>query len=157
MAERKKGSWLWLLLVLPPLFAWLWWRHGTPQETEDTIPEPKVAEPVAERPLPPPRLAVAREPTLPPPRISQGTATPPVKGSSLIPTPLPPGDLSDAAIVALDPDTIAMLNHHKYWTPNGFVDGLYDVWLDKKRQGADAEDARRQIAWALKGTFIDEY
>jgi len=68
MAQRKRRSRLWLLLVLPPLFAWLWWRHHTPQETEDTITEPEVAEQVAERPLPPPRLAVAREPTWPPPR-----------------------------------------------------------------------------------------
>ena len=155
MAVRNKRSRLWLLIVLPALFAWLWWRHRTPQETEDTVPEPEAAEQVAERPLPPPRLAVA--PTLPPPRLNQGIATPPVKGSSSIPTPLPPEDLSDVAIVALDPDTIAMLNRHKYWTPNGSVGSLYDVWLDKKRQGADAEDARRQIAWALKGMFIDEY
>jgi len=50
-----------------------------------------------------------------------------------------------------------MLTRHKYWTPDGFVDRLYDVWLDKKQQGSDTEDARRQIAWALKGMFIDEY
>ena len=82
---------------------------------------------------------------------------PPMKGPSSIPTPLPPGELSEAAIATLDSDTIAMLTRHKYWTPDGFVDRLYDVWLDKKQQGSDTEDARRQIAWALKGMFIDEY
>ena len=50
-----------------------------------------------------------------------------------------------------------MLNSHKYWSKQGLADGLYDVWLNKKQQGVDVEDVRKQIAWALQGMFMEEY
>ena len=52
-----------------------------------------------------------------------------------------------------------MLNGHKYWSAEkgAFVDGLYNAWLDKKRQGVDVEDVRQQTVWALQGTFMEEY
>jgi hypothetical protein len=37
------------------------------------------------------------------------------------------------------------------------VDGLYDVWLNKRQQGLDVGDVRQQIAWALQGMFMENY
>jgi hypothetical protein len=155
MAERtKKNKWLWLLLLLP-LLGGLWWRNRKTEVAEErslppppgeiestTINEPKVAE----EPPPPPRFVLAKKPIAPLPSIDQRTAMRPKEDSSLTKMGLAPGDLSDDAIAAFDPDTIAMLNSHKYWTAHGLVDRLYDAWLEKKQQGVDTEDVRQQIA-----------
>ena len=72
---------------------------------------------------------------------------------------LPPGDVSDDAIAAFSPETIEMLNRHKYWSAakGTLLVGLYDTWVDRKEQGVDAEDVRQQIAWALQGVFMEDY
>jgi hypothetical protein len=148
MANRTWKYWLCLLLALP-LIAW-WWRHATSTE----VSAPTVTE---EPTLTPPRFALTAQPTLTPPPGDQGTPTLAPWGPSLAQTTFAPGDVSDAAIAAFSPETIAMLNRHKYWTAQGLVDRLYDAWLDKKVQGLDVEDTRQQIAWALKGMFMEEY
>ena len=166
MAEgAKKRSWSWPLLLLP-LLGGLWWRHRKIETAEDPslppspgeIESPTINEPkVAEKPLPPPRFALAKKPSLAPPSEDQRAAPLPKEDSSLTKAGLAPGDLSDDAIAAFDADTIAMLNSHKYWTPGGLVDRLYDAWLDKKQQGVDTQDVRQQIVWAMKGGFMESY
>jgi hypothetical protein len=164
--HTKKINWLWLLLLLPVLGG-LWWGYRNPTVADEPSPRPPISEiesktsdePKAaeEPPLPPPRLALPKQPPLPPPTVDHRTATRPQAYSSSTNTGPASGELSDDAIAALSADTIAMLNSHKYWTPHGLVDGLYDVWLNKRQQGLDVADVRQQIAWALKGAFMESY
>jgi hypothetical protein len=166
--RRRKRRWFWLLLLLLPL-GWFWWRDREPKVTG----EPPLADPPAERastttdqpkvakeaPLPPPRLALPEKPSLPPPPANPGTTAPLIGAPGLAKTAPAPLDVSDAAIAALSPETISMLNRHKYWSAEkgALVDGLHDVWVDKKQQGVDVEDVRKQIGWALRGIFMEEY
>ena len=162
--RTRKNNWLWLLLLLP-LLVGLWWRHRKTEVAEapsqslygEIEPTTTNHTKVAERPLPPPRFALAKKLALPPPPVDQRAAKRSKDDASLTKTGLAPGELSDDAIAAFDPDTIAMLNSHKYWTVNGLVDRLYDAWLEKKQQGVDTEDIRQQIAWALQGMFMESY
>ncbi|MBN2573897.1 MAG: hypothetical protein JXP73_04965 [Deltaproteobacteria bacterium] len=166
--RRKKGRWFWLLLLLLPL-GWFWLGNREPKvagepSLEDPSAEraatlgsqPKVAK---KRSLPPPRLALPERPSSSPPLANQGTTTPPIGAPGLAKTALAPLDVSDAAIAAFGPETIRMLNSHKYWSAEkgALVEGLYDVWVDKKQQGIDVEDVRKQIGWALRGIFMEEY
>ena len=158
--RSKRSKSFYLLLLLLPL-GWFWWKA----RESKTVEEPSLADQsigmaltTADEPkrgkepwLPPPRFAIEEMPSLPPPAVNQGTIT-----SAVDPNPSP-GDVSNAAIAAFGPDTVKMLNSHKYWTPNGLVDGLYDAWADKRNQGLDVEDARQQINWALKGMFMENY
>ena len=164
LERAKKSAWLWLVLLLP-LLGGLWWRHRKTEVAEDaslppspgemestTINSPKAAE----KPLPPPRFAMVKMPTLPPPVVQRPTTW--SKGDASLPkSGVAPENLSDDAIAAFDSDTIAMINSHKYWTAHGLVDRLYDAWLEKKQQGVDTEDVRQQIAWTLKGGFMESY
>jgi hypothetical protein len=156
----------WLLLLLP--LGLFWWKARETKLVEDPVPEDQslgIASSIPEKstvgqapspPLPTPRFAIEEHPSLPPPAVNQGTATSAVD-PNLSQTAPPPGDVSNAAIAAFGPDTVKMLNSHKYWTPNGLVDGLYDAWADNRNQGLDVEDARQQINWALKGMFMENY
>lgn len=168
MAGRaKKKPWLWLLL-LPPLLGVLWLRgEKTESAAEPALgSSPEEIGPAAhdkasaaeEQPPPPPRFAVAKGPPLPP-LLAQPTPTAPAQAKDAgLPKAGPAqGEPTDDAIAAFDAGTIAMLNSHKYWTPQGLVDRLYDAWLNKKVQGLDVEDVRKQIGWALKGMFMEEY
>lgn len=159
MAERtSRGGWLWPVLLLSPmLVGWFWWKHQEPEMAERSSwrsPPVPTTSTVSHEPK------VGGKPALPPPRSApkKGHSTLlPMKGSSSTATAVRRIDLSDAAIAALEPDTIAMLNRHRYWTPNGFVDRLYDVWRDQKTRGIENGEVRWQIAMALQGQFVDEY
>lgn len=177
MSERINGSKLYwltpvLLLIFPTLVMILWWRW--------TPPEPARLEAVSMKPrsssalLP---VAVSSQTTEP--RVGELSASSPESPlSPLTAVPAPPrvtpaltvvpstptrraarAELTDDVIASFDPETMAMLNGHKYWSyeKQALVDGLYDQWLNEKHEGADTENARRQIAWALEGRFMENY
>jgi len=167
MVERgKRSKWFWLLLLLFPV-GWWWGRDFGPDVREEESLEGATSAAAstttdeshpAKRPSQsPPRLALPEKPFLSPPSLNQEIAAPPAPAPSLTKTEPLPVDLSDAEIAAFSPETIKMLNTHKYWTPNGLVDGLYDAWVNKKQQGVDVEDVRKQIGWALQGMFMENY
>lgn len=158
---------MWLLPSLL-LAGWLWWKQSEPEPTEDateetaspaaplTLDEPPRA---AERPVSPPP-AIRKSPAAAPPApIPVHVPPTPARAENADRAPFRPGDLSDDAIAAFSPETIEMLNRHKYWSAHkgALVEGLYDTWVDRKEQGVDAEDVRQQIAWALQGIFMEEY
>ena len=162
-AQTRKLRWLPLLLPL----AWIWWNARAPRLVEDPALEDESSGPASasrdestvsrrEPPLPSPRFAIEETPSLPPPTLKPAETIAPVDPSPSQKAAVA-GEVSNEAIALLDPATVRMLNSHKYWTPNGLVDGLYDAWADRRNQGQDAEDVRQQINWALRGMFMENY
>ncbi|MFL5304420.1 MAG: hypothetical protein ACJ8F1_04375 [Polyangia bacterium] len=147
------------------LAGWLWWKQSDPETTERGTQDP--TEDATEQTNSPPAPLLLEQPSKAAeqaPSPSPAIRKPPAAAPAPIPAnvaraPLRPGDLSDDAIAAFSPETIEMLNKHKYWSAQkgALLVGLYDTWVDRKEQGVDAEDVRQQIAWALQGVFMEDY
>jgi hypothetical protein len=143
------------------LAGWLWWEQSDPETTEHATENAteETASPPAPLTLEQPSKAAEQAPS-PPPAIRKAPAAAPAPiPANVARDALPPGDLSDDAIAAFSPETIEMLNKHKYWSAQkgALLVGLYETWVDRKEQGVDAEDVRQQIAWALQGVFMEDY
>lgn len=134
-ANQTDREWLWGLGAIL-LLGILWWTSRKPTSSPAAPPAAVSVPPPAPAPTPPVDLASTGSTILDPA---------PVTGSNLTMEGYAQGDVSDASLAALGPDSIAMLNRHTYYSGMGGPVNLYDWYADATKNGLDTTAARAQI------------